>query len=104
MNAKYPQFGTPTPTTARSKQVEELKATITAQDNTISTLQAQFGSLRSSHEAHIASLTEAHAKEVATLRTYSRVLEEQQSQRTLHHGELHAHAHSLSPKLTPLSP
>ncbi|KAF2201518.1 hypothetical protein GQ43DRAFT_471704 [Delitschia confertaspora ATCC 74209] len=75
-----------TSTNSPSERVEELKATITAQDNTISTLQSQFGSLRASHEAHITSLLEAHAKEIATLRTYSKVLEEQQSQKTLHHG------------------
>ncbi|KAF2175593.1 hypothetical protein K469DRAFT_702118 [Zopfia rhizophila CBS 207.26] len=80
------ELGTPTPTSTRSKRIEELKATITAQDNTISTLQAQFSSLRTSHESHIGSLTEAHAKEIATLKTYTRVLEEQQSQRTLHHA------------------
>ncbi|KAF2278474.1 uncharacterized protein EI97DRAFT_255805 [Westerdykella ornata] len=77
---------TPTPTTTRSRQIEELKSTITAQDNTISTLQAQFGSLRVSHEAHVASLIDAHAAEVASLKNYTRVLEEQQSQRTLHHA------------------
>ncbi|KAF2741968.1 hypothetical protein M011DRAFT_472622 [Sporormia fimetaria CBS 119925] len=70
----------------RDKQTEELKATITAQDSNISTLQAQFSSLRASHEAHIASLVDAHAAEVASLRNYARVLEEQQSQRTLHHA------------------
>ncbi|KAF2870981.1 hypothetical protein BDV95DRAFT_573005 [Massariosphaeria phaeospora] len=77
---------TPTPTTTRSKQIEELKATITAQDQTISTLQTQFGSLRASHEAHVETLATAHTAEVATLKNYSRVLEEQQSQRTLHHA------------------
>ena len=81
-----PATPTPTPTT-RSRQVEDLKSTITAQDCTISTLQAQFGSLRASHEAHVASLTDAHSAEVASLREYTRVLEEQQSQRTLHHGK-----------------
>jgi archaellum component FlaC len=34
----------------------------------------------------VASLTDAHGKEVATLKTYTRALEEQQSQRTLHHA------------------
>ncbi|KAF2679079.1 hypothetical protein K458DRAFT_422507 [Lentithecium fluviatile CBS 122367] len=77
---------TPTPTTARSRQVDELKATITAQDQTISTLQAQFAGLRVSHEAHIASLVDAHTAEVASLRSYTKALEDQQSQRTLHHA------------------
>jgi len=69
-----------------NKQVEELKSTITAQGHTISALSAQFASLRKSHEAHVESLMEAHAKEVATLKTYTHVLEEQ-SQRTLHHSK-----------------
>lgn len=77
---------TSTPTAARSRQVDELKATITAQDQTISTLQAQFASLRVSHEAHVASLVDAHAAEIASLRNYTKALEDQQSQRTLHHG------------------
>ncbi|OCL04720.1 hypothetical protein AOQ84DRAFT_380290 [Glonium stellatum] len=67
-----------------NKQVEELKSTVTAQGHTISALSAQFASLRKSHEAHVESLIEAHAKEVATLKTYTHVLEEQQSQRALH--------------------
>ncbi|KAF2730438.1 hypothetical protein EJ04DRAFT_579840 [Polyplosphaeria fusca] len=75
-----------TPTAPRTKQVDELKSTIAAQDSTISTLQAQFGSLRASHEAHVASLVGAHTAEVATLKNYTKVLEEQQSQRTLHHA------------------
>ncbi|KAF2000477.1 hypothetical protein P154DRAFT_576153 [Amniculicola lignicola CBS 123094] len=78
--------GTPTPTRTRSQHIEELKATITAQDNTISTLQSQFGSLRASHEAHVASLVDTHQAEVATLKNYTRALEEQQSQRSLHHA------------------
>jgi phage-related tail protein len=73
----------------RSSQVEELKSTITAQDQTISTLSAQFASLQTSHEAHIASLSEAHAKEISTLKTYARVLEEQSQQKSLHHGTSH---------------
>ncbi|CAI6338959.1 unnamed protein product [Periconia digitata] len=70
---------------ARTKQIEELKSTITAQDQTISTLQAQFASLRGSHEAHVASLVDAHSAETSSLRNYTRALEEQQKQRTLHH-------------------
>ncbi|KAH7378796.1 hypothetical protein BKA66DRAFT_513200 [Pyrenochaeta sp. MPI-SDFR-AT-0127] len=78
---------TPTPTTTRSKHIEELKATITTQDQTISTLQAQFSSLRSSHEAHVASLAETHAAEIASLKNYVRVLEEQLAQKpSLHHA------------------
>ncbi|KAF2794990.1 hypothetical protein K505DRAFT_374250 [Melanomma pulvis-pyrius CBS 109.77] len=77
---------TPTPAPRNSRQVEELKSTIVAQDQTISTLQAQFGRVRASHEAEVAALRDSHAAEVATLRDYSRVLEEQQSQRTLHHA------------------
>jgi hypothetical protein len=64
-----------------------LKATIVAQDQTISTLQAQFGRVRASHEAEIAALKDAHEAQVATLKDYSQVLEEQQGQRTLHHGK-----------------
>ncbi|KAF2641355.1 hypothetical protein P280DRAFT_310434 [Massarina eburnea CBS 473.64] len=71
---------------AWSKQVEELKATITAQDQTISTLQAQFAGLRASHETHVATLAEAHAAEVASLKNYAKALEEQQQQRSLHHA------------------
>ncbi|KAF2623341.1 hypothetical protein BU25DRAFT_296497, partial [Macroventuria anomochaeta] len=83
---------TPTPTTSRSKHTEDLKATIATQDQTISTLQSQFGSLRSSHEAYVSSLAEAHAAEVASLRNYARLLEEQLAQRpSLHHGESDAH-------------
>ncbi|PVH97683.1 hypothetical protein DM02DRAFT_630873 [Periconia macrospinosa] len=67
-------------------QIDELKATITAQDQTISTLQAQFASLRGSHEAHVASLVAAHSAEISSLRNYTRALEEQQKQRTLHHA------------------
>lgn len=72
------------------RQIEELKATITAQDNTITTLQTQFSSLRASHEAHVSRLVDAHTAEVASLKDYAKVLEEQQSQRTLHHGKLGA--------------
>ncbi|KAH8727133.1 hypothetical protein GQ44DRAFT_770569 [Phaeosphaeriaceae sp. PMI808] len=77
----------PTPTTTRSKQIEELKATIATQDQTISTLQTQFSSLRTSHESHVASLTDTHSAEVASLKNYARVLEEQLAQRpSLHHA------------------
>lgn len=78
---------TPTPTTTRSKQIEELKNTIATQDQTISTLQVQFASLRASHESHIASLSSSHSAEVASLKNYARVLEEQLAQRpSLHHA------------------
>ncbi|KAF1838000.1 hypothetical protein BDW02DRAFT_68353 [Decorospora gaudefroyi] len=77
---------TPTPTTTRSKHVEELKATIATQDQTISVLQTQFSSLRASHEAHIASLRDSHSAEVASLKNYIQVLEEQSSKRGLHHA------------------
>ncbi|KAH7085521.1 hypothetical protein BKA63DRAFT_499767 [Paraphoma chrysanthemicola] len=76
---------TPTPTSTRSKQIEELKATIATQDYTISTLQGQFSSLRASHESHIARLTETHLAEVASLSNYARILEEQQRP-SLHHA------------------
>jgi hypothetical protein len=84
--------------------VEELKATITAQDQTISTLQAQFASLRASHEAHVASLVETHAAEVTSLKNYTRVLEDQQSQRTLHHGKPIQSRSLSSPPPSVLSP
>ncbi|KAF1956529.1 hypothetical protein CC80DRAFT_59693 [Byssothecium circinans] len=69
-----------------SMQVEELKATITTQDQTISTLQAQFASLRVSHEAHVVRLADAHAAELASLKSYTKALEEQQQQKSLHHA------------------
>ncbi|KAF2501443.1 hypothetical protein BU16DRAFT_522417 [Lophium mytilinum] len=71
---------------SNSSQLEELKATISAQDQTISTLSSQFASLQTSHEAHIASLSEAHEREISSLKTYARVLEEQSQQRSLHHA------------------
>ncbi|KAF2018372.1 hypothetical protein BU24DRAFT_491344 [Aaosphaeria arxii CBS 175.79] len=95
---------TPTPTSVRSQRIEELKATITAQDSTISTLQAQFGSLRKSHEAEIASLQDAHSAAVASLQDYTRVLEEQQSQRTLHHASSNHFLMLLDTTENPLSP
>ncbi|KAH7095175.1 hypothetical protein FB567DRAFT_21922 [Paraphoma chrysanthemicola] len=76
---------TPTPTSTRSKQIEELKATIATQDYTISTLQGQFSSLRASHESHVARLTDTHSAEVASLSNYARILEEQQRP-SLHHA------------------
>ncbi|KAL6709534.1 hypothetical protein ACN47E_001469 [Coniothyrium glycines] len=77
---------TPTPLTTRSKHIEDLKATISTQDNTISTLQAQFSSLRSSHDSYITSLSDTHAAEIAALKDYTRVLEEQLAQKpSLHH-------------------
>ncbi|KAF2121872.1 hypothetical protein BDV96DRAFT_593831 [Lophiotrema nucula] len=91
---------TPTPTSTRSKHLEELKFTITAQDSTISTLQAQFGSLRATHEAHVASLIDAHTAELASLKNYTRVLEEQQSQRTLHHDGPQSPSREQSPQNT----
>ena len=75
---------TPTPTTTRSKQIDELKGTIVTQDQTISTLQIQFASLRASHESHIAKLSSSHSAEVASLKNYARVLEEQLTQRPSH--------------------
>ncbi|KAH7394030.1 hypothetical protein DE146DRAFT_616609 [Phaeosphaeria sp. MPI-PUGE-AT-0046c] len=78
---------TPTPSATRSKQIEELKSTIATQDQTISTLQVQFASLRASHDSHIASLSSTHSAEVASLKNYARVLEDQLAQRpSLHHG------------------
>jgi hypothetical protein len=79
--------GTVTPTASSTKQIDELKATVTAQDNTISTLQAQFANLRTNQEAHIDSLTKTHNAEVTSLKEYTRVLEEQLAHRPLHHGE-----------------
>lgn len=76
------------PPNASQKQIEELKATIAAQDQTISSLQAQFGSLRATNETHLTSLTKAHVAEVASLKTHARILEEQLAQRpSLHHGK-----------------
>ena len=90
--------------TTRNKQLDELKATITAQDQTISTLQSQFANLRVSHEAHISSLVSifkneasrehlltfvccqanSHALEISALKDYTKSLESQQ--RGLHHA------------------
>jgi uncharacterized coiled-coil protein SlyX len=89
--AKSGQFGAstaPAPTTSRNRQTEDLEVTVATQDQTISTLQSQFSSLRSSHEAHVSSLADAHAAELASLRNYTKALEEQLAQRpSLHHGE-----------------
>ncbi|UPX19603.1 uncharacterized protein EKO05_0009861 [Ascochyta rabiei] len=80
-------ISTPTPTRTRSKHTGDLKATIATQDQTISTLQSRFGSLRLSHEAHVSSLADAHAAEVASLRNHAKLLEEQLAQRPgLHHA------------------
>jgi hypothetical protein len=43
-------------TSATRSQIDELKSTITAQDQTISTLQSQFANLRVSQEKHVSSL------------------------------------------------
>ncbi|KAF2470306.1 uncharacterized protein BDR25DRAFT_343082 [Lindgomyces ingoldianus] len=67
------ELSTPTPMSTHSKQVEELKATITAQDQTISTLQAQFTRLRTSQEAHIKTLVDSHRAEVAYLEQGNRL-------------------------------
>ncbi|KAF1946752.1 hypothetical protein EJ02DRAFT_393918 [Clathrospora elynae] len=75
---------TPIPAITRSKHIEELKATIAPQDETISTLQSQFCGLRASHKAHVASLIESNLAEVASLKNYVRMLEEQ-AQPSLHH-------------------
>ncbi|KAF2024702.1 hypothetical protein EK21DRAFT_78183 [Setomelanomma holmii] len=73
--------------TRNARKIEELKATISNQDHTISTLQSQFSSLRASHESHIASLTDTHLAEVASLKNYARVLEDQLAHRpSLHHA------------------
>ncbi|KAF2827319.1 hypothetical protein CC86DRAFT_348672 [Ophiobolus disseminans] len=84
---KLTTTSTATPTSTRSKQIEEHKATIATQDQTISTLQTQFSSLRASHDSHVLSLTESHSAEVASLKNYARVLEEQLAHRpSLHHA------------------
>lgn len=49
---------------------EQLKATIAAQNKKIAALKSQFQHLRISHEAHAASLAEAHRKEVDALKAY----------------------------------
>ncbi|KAK5014131.1 hypothetical protein LTR39_003301, partial [Cryomyces antarcticus] len=61
---------------APSDQIDELRATINARDQTISMLSAQFMNLRTSQEAHIASLKDTHAKELASIKTYTEILEE----------------------------
>ena len=100
------QLSTPTPTTARnsgSRQIDDLKSVVATQDTTIEKLQTQFASLRASYSAHTDSLQ----KEVASLRTYNQVLEEQQAQRTPHHGQSTLHYHpsnSNSPSLPSASP
>ncbi|KAF2129957.1 hypothetical protein P153DRAFT_396295 [Dothidotthia symphoricarpi CBS 119687] len=82
-------FGAPTltPPMVPSKQIEELVATVTTRDQTILTLQSHLGSLRASHEAHIASFAETYAAEVASLKNHARVLEEQLFQHaSVHHA------------------
>ncbi|KAJ4982762.1 hypothetical protein SVAN01_11744 [Stagonosporopsis vannaccii] len=77
---------TPIPATARNTTTEGPQNITATQDQTIATLRAQFRGLRASHEAHVSSLAEAHAAEVASLRNYTRLLEEQLAQRlSLHH-------------------
>lgn len=90
---------TPTPTSTRSKRIEELKSTIATQDQTISTLQTQYSNLRTSNESYIDSLTDSHSAEVASLRNQVRVLEEQLARRPLHHS-----TSRLPVFLNPLSP
>ncbi|KAH6637388.1 hypothetical protein C7974DRAFT_389411 [Boeremia exigua] len=78
-------FLTHIPTTARGK-VTETSQTTDTQDQTIATLRSHFKGLKTSHEAHVSSLAEAHAAEVASLRNYTKLLEEQLAQRSvLHH-------------------
>jgi len=60
-----------------SKGVEQLRATISAREGQISTLSAQFATLKNSHEAHVSSLTEAHSKELQSLKVYTDALEKQ---------------------------
>ncbi|KAF3005191.1 hypothetical protein E8E13_010723 [Curvularia kusanoi] len=71
----------PTPNTPRPEPAEETSATSTTPDDTIATLRSQFRSLRTSHEAHVSSLAEAHAAELASLQSYARLLEQQLAQR-----------------------
>jgi septal ring factor EnvC (AmiA/AmiB activator) len=91
---------TTTPTITRSKQIEELKSTIATQDQTLSSLQIQFSSLRTSHESYIDSLTDSHSAEVASLRNHVRVLEEQLVRRPLHHSTYHNFL-TISPAASP---
>ncbi|KAL1601790.1 hypothetical protein SLS60_006705 [Paraconiothyrium brasiliense] len=88
--------------TTRTKQLDELKATVTAQDQTISTLQSQFASLRASHEAHVNSLVNAHSAEVSALRDYTKSLESQQ--KSLHHASSNHLLFMLDTTDNPLSP
>ncbi|KAK7193201.1 hypothetical protein PSPO01_00995 [Paraphaeosphaeria sporulosa] len=88
--------------TARTKQLDELKATITTQDQTISTLQSQFSSLRASHDAHVNSLVNAHAAEVSALKDYTKSLESQQ--KGLHHASSNHLLFMLDTTDNPLSP
>jgi hypothetical protein len=90
---KREQFGAsqpPTPATAaaRSKQIGELKTTVTIQDGTISKLRAQLASLQASHESHAAIVADTHAAEVASLKNRASLLEHQLAERpTLRHGK-----------------
>ncbi|KAF1966764.1 hypothetical protein BU23DRAFT_311326 [Bimuria novae-zelandiae CBS 107.79] len=86
----------------RTKQIDELKATITAQDQTISTLQSQFANLRASQEAHISSLVNAHSLELSSLKDYAKSLESQQ--RGLHHASSNHILFMLDTTDNPLSP
>ncbi|KAF3036241.1 hypothetical protein E8E11_004405 [Didymella keratinophila] len=76
---------TPAPTSSRHNPTENVFATA-SQDQTIATLRSKFSSLRLSHEARVSNLAERHAAEVASLRNYARLLEEQLAQHpSLHH-------------------
>src|SRR5690242_10639718 len=78
---------TPAPTVARGTTTENPQNITATQDQTIATLRAQFRGLRASHEAHVSSLAEAHAAEVASLRNYTRLLDKQLAHRSsLHRG------------------
>ncbi|KAH3906473.1 hypothetical protein HBH56_204410 [Parastagonospora nodorum] len=68
---------TPTPSTTRSKQLEELQRTVATQHNYTSTFQTQSANLGASHESYIESLTDSHSSEVTSLKNNVRALEEQ---------------------------
>lgn len=78
---------TPTSTTPQTEPTQETSATRASPDGTIATLRSQFKSLRTTHEAHVSSLAETHAAELASLQSYAKLLEQQLAQRPdLHHG------------------
>ncbi|KAL9080303.1 MAG: hypothetical protein Q9157_000890 [Trypethelium eluteriae] len=65
----------------------DLQAAIADRDRSISFLTTQLGNLQRSHDAYIASLRQAHDKELGALKVYASCLEEQQGLSSRKHPE-----------------